>query len=233
MWHNYRNLIQRNENMNLTCTALLFDLDGVLIDSSVVVRRHWQKWAEVHQISFERVMAVAHGRTSVEIIRLIAPHLDAEDEGRRREAVEGVDTDGLKVYSAAQRILRVLPDSRWAVVTSGNPGTALTRLRYGSFPVPPVLITAVDVRQGKPAPEGYLLAAQRLGVLPAQCIVVEDAPAGIEAARAAGMRVIAVTTTHEPQALRLADFILREIADMTVTASGDQLHIRLEPILAA
>jgi sugar-phosphatase len=215
------------------CTAILFDLDGVLVDSSTVVRRHWERWADRHNVSFEHVMQVAHGRTSAEIIRLVAPHLDAEQEGRLREAVEGVDTDGLEVFASARELLRVLPAGSWAVVTSGNSCTATTRLRYGDFPPPPVLVTADDVRRGKPEPEAYLLAAQRLGVPPEQCMVIEDAPAGIEAAHAAGMRAIAVVTTHRLQALSKADIIVGGLASVMAKTEGNQLRVILEPIQAA
>ena len=219
--------------MEFICTAILFDLDGVLVNSSLVIKRHWGRWANRHNVSFEHVMEVAHGRTSAEIIRLVAPHLNAEQEGRLREAEEGVDTDGLEVFDSARMLLCSLPSNSWAVVTSGNQRTASTRLRYGDFPTPPVLVTADDVRRGKPDPEAYLLAAQRLGVQPAQCAVIEDAPAGIEAADAAGMRTIAVATTHNPQALSKADFIVREIANVMVKTEGNQFRVILEPIQTA
>lgn len=219
--------------MELICKAILFDLDGVLINSSRVVERHWKRWANSHDVSFEHVMKVAHGRTSAEIIRLVAPHLDAEEEGQKREAAEGVDIKGLKVFSAASELLRSLPNNSWAVVTSGNLTTAMTRLRYGEFPSPPVLITADDVGQGKPDPEAYLLAAKRLSVTPEQCVVIEDAPAGIEAAHAGGMRAIAVSTTHPPQALIKADIIASEIANVLVKAEGKQIRIIVEPIQTA
>jgi len=127
--------------MELICKAILFDLDGVLINSSSVVERHWERWAISHDVSFKHVMEVAHGRTSAEIIRLVAPHLDAEQEGRNREAAEGIDTKGLEVYASAYDLLRGLPAGSWAVVTSGNLQTATTRLRYGDFTPPPILIT--------------------------------------------------------------------------------------------
>jgi mannitol-1-/sugar-/sorbitol-6-phosphatase len=216
--------------MRLACAAMLFDLDGVLVDSSGVVARHWKRWADSHKIPFEGLAEVMHGRTSAEIIRIVAPHLDAEQEGRTREAQEGIDTDGLKVYRAANELLRSLPARSWAVVTSGNRLTATTRLRYGGFPTPPVLVTAEDVRRGKPDPEAFLLAAKGLGVLSEQCVVLEDAPVGIEAAHAAGMRVIAVATTHGPQALARADVIAREIADVTVRVDGSELQVSVDPM---
>jgi sugar-phosphatase len=173
-------------------------------------------------------MEVAHGRTSAGIIRIMAPHLNAEQEGRIREAQEGIDTDGLEVYPAAHELLQSLPSHSWAVVTSGNHRTAATRLQYGEFPTPPVLVTAEDVQRGKPDPEAFLLAAKRLGVQPEQCVVIEDAPVGIEAAHAAGMRVIAVATTHSPEALMQADIIAHEIANVTVETEGSQLRVIVE-----
>ena len=216
--------------MELTCTAILFDLDGVLINSSTVIERHWKTWAESQGVSYDRLMEVAHGRTSAEIVRLVAPQLDAEREGRLREAEEGIDTDGLEAYDSARQLLNSLPPHSWAVVTSGNPVTASTRLRFGDFPAPPVLVTADDVQRGKPQPDAYLLAAQLLGVQPARCVVIEDAPAGIAAARAAGMRTIAVATTHTRQALDQADFIVHDIARVKVTTEDSGFRVTLEPL---
>ena len=219
--------------MELVCTAILFDLDGVLVNSSAVVERHWRRWADSHEVSFERLMEIAHGRTSAGIIRIMAPDLDAEHEGRVREALEGIDTDGLEVYPGARKLLQSLPSSRWAVVTSGNRGTASTRLQYGGFPTPPVLVTSEDVQRGKPDPEAFALAARRLGVRSQECVVIEDAPVGIEAARAAGMRVIALATTHSPEALAQADVIAREIGDVTVQTEGNQFRVTVESTSAA
>ena len=223
-----RKWIASSRLMEFICSAVLFDLDGVLVDSSVVVERHWKRWADCHGVSLEDLMQVAHGRTSAEIIRIVAPQLDAEQEGRIREAEEGVDTDGLEVSPTANRLLRSLPPDSWAVVTSGNRCAASTRLRYGDLPTPPVLVTAEDVQRGKPDPEAFLLAAKRLGAQPEQCVVIEDAPVGIEGARAAGMRVIAVTTTHRPQALTHADVIAHDLGSVTVEIEGNQLRVTVE-----
>lgn len=215
--------------MELICAAILFDIDGVLIDSSVVVERHWRRWAERHGVAYERMTEVMHGRTSAATIRIVAPHLDAEAEGRLREAVEGIDTDGLAVYAGAEALLRSLPAHGWGVVTSGNRRTASTRLGYGGFPTPPVLVTAEDVQRGKPDPQPYLVAAERLGVQPGGCVVVEDAPAGIEAGRAAGMRVVAVASTHGPRALTRADVVVSEIRNVTVRIEGSEFRVVVEP----
>lgn len=211
--------------MTLRAEAILFDLDGVLVDSSAVVRRHWRQWAEEHGIPFEDLEAVMHGRRSVEIIRHVAPHLDAEAEARTREAKEGQDTDGLRVFKQAPALLRSLPRERWGVVTSGNHATATTRLGYGDYPEPSVLITADDVDNGKPAPDGYLLGAERLGVDPSACVVVEDAPAGIKAAQAAGMRVIAVATTHEAGAFEPDIPVAESIEHLRIDARHGHLVV--------
>jgi sugar-phosphatase len=216
--------------MELICTAILFDLDGVLVNSSTVVERHWKRWAERHGVSYEHLKEVMHGRTLAETIRITAPHLDAEQEGRIHEAQESIDTDGLEVYRAACELLRSLPAHNWAVVTSGSYRTASTRLQYGEFPTPPILVTAEDVQRGKPDPEAFLLAATCLGVRPEQCVVVEDSPVGVEAARAAGMRVIAVATTHGLEALGRADIIALGIADVTVETAGNQFRVTVEPM---
>jgi sugar-phosphatase len=211
------------------CKAVLFDLDGVLIDSSAVVERHWRRWASRCGVPFEHVLAVFHGRRSFEVIRIVAPHLDAVAEGRRLDAEEALDTDGLRVFDGAQALLGAMSPEVWAVVTSGNTPTARTRLQFGRFPWPRVLVTADDVRHGKPAPDGYLLAADRLGVAPPDCLVVEDAPAGVEAARAAGMPVVAVLTTHAPGALQRADAIVRRLSDLHVSEEASGLRVRATP----
>jgi sugar-phosphatase len=198
----------------LDCQAIIFDLDGVLIDSSVVIRRQWRRWATEHGL--DPALNVMHSHRLAEIVRHVAPHLDAEREAARLAAWEAADTDGLRVIKGATGLIRSLPQGAWAVATSGHPPTALTRLRYARLPVPDVLVTSEDVTHGKPHPEPYLRAAEGLGIPPAGCVVIEDAPAGVAAAHAAGMRVIAVTTTHVADDLIEADVIAARLADIQV-----------------
>jgi len=200
----------------LQCDAVIFDLDGVLVDSMVVIERHWRQWAIQHNFDAAEIMRVAHGRRTVETIRLVAPHLDAEVEAARFEAGEAFDTDGLVRIDGAARLVRSLPRSSWAVATSGTRDVAMTRLRHTGLPMPTVLVTADDVKRGKPDPEAYLLASERLGVAPEGCVVVEDAPAGVEAAHAAGMRVIAVATTHAQEKLESADTVVARLSDIQI-----------------
>ena len=199
--------------MKLLCAAVLFDLDGVLVDSAPLADRHWQRWAEAHDVPFQSILAVHRGRPSIETIRLVAPHLNAEIEGPRREAAEAADTDGLTAFTGARELLGGIPDGRWAIVTSSKRITAIRRLTHVGLPIPKVLVTCDDVSCGKPAPEPYSLAAMLLGFSPSRCIVVEDAPSGFESARAAGSRVVAIA----PDQHLLADFRVTRLADIGLT----------------
>jgi len=209
----------------LTCQAVIFDIDGVLVDSTALVERTWRRWAAVHGLDFERVMQVAHGRPARDTVRLLAPHLDAEAEAARLAAEEAHEVDGLVRIEGAVQLVSSLPKGRWAVVTSGTREIATTRLTFAGVTIPAVLITADDVERGKPDPQAYTLAAERLGVSPESCIVIEDAPAGIQGAQAAGMDVIAVVTTHPREALQDADVTVGRLVD--VRASADAGYITL------
>ncbi len=185
----------------LECDAILFDLDGVLIDSTSCITRHWEEWARGHGLEIAAVMQVAHGLRTVETMRLVAPHLDAEKEAERFTAAEVADTEGVETIEGAWSLLEGLPEGAWAIVTSGSHELARARLRRAGLPIPQTVVSGDDVRHGKPAPEPYLVGADRLGKAAERIVVIEDAPAGIEAARAAGMRVIGITTTHPREEL--------------------------------
>ena len=212
---------------HLRCDAVLFDLDGVLVNSTECVERHWRRWAVEHLLDLDEIMRVAHGRPTVETIRLVAPHVPAEEEAARLNAAEAFDTDGVAAVEGAAQLVQVLPEDAWAIVTSGTRDTARTRLRHTGMPMPSVLITADDVKRGKPNPEAYLLAAARLDVGPETCVVIEDAPAGIRAARAAGMRVIAVATTHSQAELGEADVRAKRLTDIHCDVRRGRLALRV------
>jgi sugar-phosphatase len=212
---------------HLECDAVLFDLDGVLVDSAECVERHWRRWAMEHHLERDEIMRVAHGRPTVDTIRLVAPHLPAEEEAARLDAAEAFDIDGVTAVESAAQLVRSLPQDAWAIATSGTKDTAMTRLKHTGVPVPSVLITADDVKRGKPNPEAYLLAAARLGVRPEKCVVIEDAPAGISAAHAAGMRVVAVASTHSQAELGEADVRAERLADIHISRSDVQRGGRL------
>lgn len=203
-----------------SCSAILFDLDGVLCDSTGAVDREWREWARRKGVDADAVMAIAHGVRTIEVIRRVAPHLDAEAEADAIENDEASDQAGVLVMPGAAELLRSIPHRRWGVVTSGSRLLAGARLPFCGLPVPEVLVTSDDVTNGKPHPEPYLKGAERLGFEPAECLVIEDAPAGIQAARAAGMKVIGITSTYKADALVLADTVIARLAQVQVNSNG-------------
>jgi mannitol-1-/sugar-/sorbitol-6-phosphatase len=209
----------------LVCRAILFDLDGVLVDSAERVEKTWREWAARHRLDAELVIAAAHGRRTVETVALVAPGLSADDELRALETSEATNSDGVYEIAGARDLLQLLPPRRWAVVTSGIRAVAEFRIRYTGLPTPAVMICAEDISRGKPDPEGYLAAAGRLGFSPADCVVIEDAPPGIEAAKAAGMRAIGIATTYPSERLVGADLVVGQLTDLGVESLGDEIHI--------
>jgi sugar-phosphatase len=175
-------------------TAILSDLDGVLVDSHASIIRAWHWWGALHGVEDEAIAGVQHGRPSGEVIAALAPDLDAPAESQAIDLRQAEDTDGVIALPGALELLAGA--GTVAVVTSCTIPLATARLRAAGLPVPEVLVTPERLSRGKPDPEGYLLAARSLGVEPAACVVLEDAPAGIEAGRAAGMHVVGITTTH-------------------------------------
>jgi sugar-phosphatase len=200
----------------LECDGVLFDLDGVLVDSARVVVRTWHTWARTKGLDAERFTEIAHGRRPAETIRLIAPDLDAEAEAAELERLEVNDTDGILQIEGALELLRSLPEGSWTVVTSGSRALASGRMRHVGLPLPERFVTADDVSSGKPHPEAYLKGAEILGASPKTCVVIEDAPAGVQSAKAAGMRVVAVATTHRAEDLHEADVVLGALSEMRV-----------------
>jgi len=179
----------------LTAAAVLFDLDGVLVDSGGTVERSWHRWALRHGLDPTMVLARCHGRTTAATIAAVAGHLDPVTAARELEAEQAQDTTELRACPGAADLIAEIPGDRWAVVTSGTRALAVSRLRQAGLPLPAVLVTADDVRNGKPDAEGYRAAAAALGFAPARCVVVEDAHPGVVAARAAGCRVIGIAGT--------------------------------------
>ncbi len=202
------------------CEALLFDLDGVLVDSRAAVERTWRRWAQRHQLDPEPLLRVAHGRRTCETLQAVAPHLNLDSEVAWLEAAEVAGSAGLRAVEGALRLLSLLPVTAWAVATSGGRVLARRRLEAAGVPVPKVLVTSEDVARGKPAPDAYLLAAQRLGHEPAACLVFEDAPPGVAAGRAAGARVVALTTTHPTEQLLDADAVIPNLAGIEIRAES-------------
>ena len=209
------------------CSALLFDLDGVLVDSTPAVARTWRLWAIQHQLSPEVAISKAHGRRSIETIRELAPDLDAEEENRRVEQMEIEDREGVVALPGAAGLLRRLPPERYAIVTSATKELARARLGYAGLPAPANLVSADDVRDGKPSPEPYLAGAKMLRMDAKDCLVFEDAPAGISSARAAKMRVVALETTYSAHELEVADAVVKSLDEVKVSFKANQIVCRL------
>jgi sugar-phosphatase len=197
-------------------SGFLFDLDGVLVDSRGMYRSAWSSWAAAHGVDEALIWADAHGRRPEDIINRVAPALVLADAlaafDRCFHAATNARCDPLP---GAVESLTSLPPDSWAIVTSGRRNHVMQCLRTSALPRPTVLVCGDEIRRGKPDPEGFLLAARRLGVSPAACIVVEDAPVGIQAARAAGMTAIAVSTTHDVADLGASDLVFPSLREAT------------------
>ncbi len=199
------------------------------MNSTGSVTRQWRRWAEEQNLDPDRVVEIAHGVRTIEIVRRLAPHLDAQAETLRLEKREADDQEGVSVMPGAADLLKAIPEGRWCVVTSGTRYLATARLKLGKLPVPKVLVSADDVSKGKPDPEPYLMGARLLGMPPAECLVVEDAPAGIRAAHAGEMKAIGITSTYPETALQEADAVIRKLTQIEVSVDGGgSLSIRVE-----
>ena len=211
-------------SLRIACDALLFDLDGVLADTTELVERSWREWAESRGLDTDFASHV-HGRPTLEVVSDVAPDLDPRAEADDVEQREEEGLDGITAVAGALDLVASLPASSWAVVTSGNKSQAAARLEAIDLEPPEVVITSDDIDKGKPHPDPYLSAARRLGVSPQECVVFEDAPAGIAAARAAGMASIAVTTTMGPEALEAADHVVSSLRQVRVESRNGRLEV--------
>lgn len=199
--------------------AFLIDLDGTLVDSSGPVERVWAAFAHRHGLDPDQVHAFAQGRPSRETIRLLIGDGDeARRESQTVEHAEVTDTDGVRALPGAEAVLTGCKPV--AIVTSCSTALARSRLRAADLPIPEALISSDGLERGKPDPAGFLLAAQRLGVSPQRCVVLEDSPTGIEAGRGAGAIVIALRTTHAEHELREADAIVDDLSAICRFVTG-------------
>jgi len=210
----------------LVCDAVLFDLDGTLVDSTRVVERLWAEWAARHSLNVADILAISHGRRAEDTMRLVAPHLPTlKEEAAARLRDEELQNEGLVAVAGAKALLTSISHDKWAIVTSCTQTLAEVRLRGVGLPVPTVMITQESVPLGKPHPAGYLEAARILRCEPQNCLVVEDSPIGVEAGRAAGMRVLGVTTTYPAEQLS-ADLCVADLSEVAIIP-GVPLTIRI------
>jgi sugar-phosphatase len=213
----------------IQCRGVLFDLDGVLVDSTPAVARVWTIWANKHGFDPQETVRKAHGRPSLATIRELLPNADHAAENAIVEGMEIEDVEDVVALPGAAELLRALPAEKWTVVTSCTRRLALVRLRAAGLPIPAKLVTSNDITNGKPHPEPFLQGAKLLGFAPAQCVVFEDAPAGIRAGKAAGTRVIALQTTEQDNFLRQAgaDWIVADCSSVHVHGANSGQEISL------
>ncbi|EFB9625740.1 sugar phosphatase [Escherichia coli] len=191
----------------MRCKGFLFDLDGTLVDSLPAVERAWSNWARRHGLAPEEVLAFIHGKQAITSLRHFMAgksEADIAAEFTRLEQIEATETEGITA----------LP---WAIVTSGSMPVARARHKIAGLPAPEVFVTAERVKRGKPEPDAYLLGAQLLGLAPQECVVVEDAPAGVLSGLAAGCHVIAVNAPADTPRLNEVDLVLHSLEQITVT----------------
>jgi mannitol-1-/sugar-/sorbitol-6-phosphatase len=216
----------------IRCLGLLFDLDGVLVDSTPAVARCWTKWSLRHGFEPQEVVRKAHGRPSIATMRELLPALSESEHqaaNSEMEKWEIEDLDGVVPLPGALELLQALPVDGWAIVTSCTRPLAEVRIRAAGLPMPQHLVTAADVQKGKPDPEPYVKGAERLGVVSRYCVVMEDAPAGIRAGKASQASVIAVRTTASDAELSAAgaDWIVKDLSFVRLNDLVHSQHLEL------
>ncbi len=206
--------------------AFLFDMDGTVLNSIAAAERIWAAWAVRHGVDVETFLPTIHGVRAIDTItRLNLPGVDAEAQAAVITEAEIEDVEGIVEIPGAAKFLNSLPKDRWAMVTSAPRDLALRRMAAAGIPEPAVMITAEDVKAGKPDPSGYLLAAKRLGLAPRDCLIFEDATVGIQAAEAAGAPLMIITTTHQ-HPVETAHATLASYAAVSVKVDSNGLHLQ-------
>ena len=215
--------------IDLTTRGILCDMDGVLISSTGADERCWLQWAKHHNMEGAFSLQSTHGRRAVDTLRALRPDLDPVIEQRRLEDYDAEDYSGLVILPGVEKLLASLPADRWTIVTSATVRLLEGRLRHAGLPVPKVLVPAERVANGKPHPEPYLTGAQLLGLAPADCLVIEDSPAGVASGKAAGSRVLAVLSSHTREQLPAADWYIDSLEQVRAAAQPNgALTIRLD-----
>ena len=210
--------------------ALLFDMDGVLVSSIGSVERCWARWAVMYGVDPAYALKITHGRRAIDTVRTLRPDIDPIEGLNAVEDMEVLDVADTKVLPGVRELLAKLPEDRWTIVTSATRRLATARLQAAKLPMPAKIITGDMVTVGKPDPEPYRRGAQELGFLPEECVVVEDAPAGVGAGNAAGSRVLGVIAGYTAEQLQGADWLVNSLEGLQVTANADGLELRFEAV---
>lgn len=220
-------MVSMGGHVNLTCKAVLFDMDGTLVDSTRVVERAWRWWARRHGILLETVLAFSHGRPTIATMQHFLPGENHSEELDEMARYEETQLEGILAVPGATQVVRALQDHPWAIVTSAWRTLAEARVIAAGLPLPKVIVPVDEIRNGKPDPEGFLHAAKLLGVPPEECLVFEDTRPGIEAGVNAGMKVVALLTTAPAHHLRHRPLI-RDFRDVTIRPEAKRLKVELK-----
>ncbi|WP_260177969.1 HAD family hydrolase [Tunturibacter empetritectus] len=219
-----------SEEACVKAKGILFDMDGVLVSSIGSVVRCWREWAEHYGIPNAEIFMVPHGMRAIEIVKSLVPEIDPEEGLRYIEDLEMNDVADLVVLPGVKALLESLPAERWAIVTSATRRLLLGRLKAAGLPVPERIISADMVERGKPDPEPYQRGAELLGLRPEDCLVVEDAPSGVDAGLAAGCQVLGVAGTHTVEDLKGAQWVVRSLEGVSMGAGANGLEVRFTPV---
>ncbi len=219
-----------NEPVLVAAQGILFDMDGVLLSSIGSVRRCWRRWAKMYGVPNAEEYEVPHGVRAIDIVKSLRPDIDPQEGLRAIEEMEVEDVGDLQVLPGVKTLLAGLPLERWAIVTSSTRRLLLARLKAAGLPVPERIISADDVERGKPDPEPYRRGAELLELRPEECLVVEDAPSGVGAGKAAGSRVLGVLGTHSAAELHGADWIVGSLEGLAVKVDPKGLELRFSPV---
>jgi sugar-phosphatase len=215
----------KGAQLNLQVQGILFDMDGILVSSLGSVERSWAKWGEMRGVDGAKAIQTAHGKRAIETIRLLRPDLDDVAELAVIEQIEIDDTDGLVVLPGVQALLASLPEGSWTICTSATKRLARVRMEHAGLTPPANFISADTVDHGKPHPEPYQRGAALLGFAPERCLVIEDAPAGCTAGKAAGATVLATLFSHTKEQLADADYLVESLESMRVKSTPDDLSV--------
>jgi len=212
--------------------GLLFDNDGVIVSSIASVNRCWRKWAAHYGVPNADEFVIEHGTRAIDVMTKLVPGIDVAEGMKLIEDMELADVADLEVLPGVRKLLESLPMDRWAIVSSATWRLLVGRLEVAKLPVPERIISGDRVVNGKPHPEPYLRGAEMVGAAPSECIVVEDAPTGVGAGKAAGCRVMGVLGTHSVEELRAAgcDWVVKSLVDVSVTSTEEVLRVRMETI---
>lgn len=214
-------------HVNLTCKAVLFDMDGTLVDSTRVVERAWRGWAKRHGIPLETVLAFSHGRPTIATMEHFLPGQNHAEELDEMAHYEETQLEGVLAVPGATQVVRALQGHPWAIVTSAWRTLAEARVIAAGLPLPKIIVPVDEIRKGKPDPEGFLHAAKRLAIPPEECLVFEDTRPGIEAGVNAGMKVVALLTTAPAHRLRHQPLI-RDFRDVTIRYEAERLNVEIK-----